>query len=154
MELTNDIFSENVENNSSEKIIGKIHKGEWKDVLHGLCFIKENEVIINYVYFKHLATQETYSCILNYITNNFDIVLSKNIEFIIHVNMKNLTLSDIDKHKSFIYTISEYLKERYPKKLSKCYVYNAPCFFSKVFTIVSMFIDKDTMKKIELVVTK
>jgi hypothetical protein len=151
MDSLNDIFSENIENNSSKKIIDKVRKGEWNDILKGLCSIKENCIILNYIYFKHLAKDETYTYILNYITNNIDKILLKNNEFIVHVNMKNLTIVDIDKHKEYIKYISEFLKDKYPEKLAKCYVHNAPFIFTQIFNIVSMFIDKETQKKIELV---
>ena len=151
MESLNEIFSENIENSSSEKIIEKVIKGEWNDIFKGLCTIKENCVILNYIYFKHIAKQETYNYILNYITNNIDKVLLSNNEFIVHVNMKNLTIVEIDKHKEYIKYISEFLKDKYPEKLAKCYVYNAPFIFTQIFNIVSMFIDKETQKKIELV---
>jgi hypothetical protein len=65
--------------------------------------------------------------------------------------MKNLTIVEIDKHKEYIKFISEFLKDKYPEKLAKCYVYNAPFIFTQIFNIVSMFIDKETQKKIELV---
>lgn len=151
MESLNEIFSDNIENNSSEKIVDKIKKGEWDEILKGLCTIKGNKVILNYIYFRHIAKNETYSYIINYITNNIDQVLLNNNDFIVHVNMKNLNIIDIDKHKSFIQNISGFLKEKYPQKLGKCYVYNAPFVFSQIYNIVSLFIDKDTQKKIELV---
>lgn len=154
MDLSNEIFSEINENSSSEKIIHKVKNGEWRDILNGLCCIKENSIVLNYIYFKYIAKDETYSYILNYITNNIDKVLQTNNQFIVHVNMKNLTIVDIDKHKIFIQNISGFLKDKYPQKLSKCYVYNAPFIFTQIFAIVSMFIDKDTQKKIELVVNK
>lgn len=150
METPIEIFYENIENTSSEKIIEKIKKGEWKDILNGLCFVKENIVVLNYVYFKHFATRETYSLILNFITNNIDAILLKNNYFIVKVNMKNLTIVDIDKHKIFIQNISGYLKEKYPQRLTKCYIYNAPFVFSQFFNIVSIFIDKETQSKIVL----
>ena len=153
MDSLNEIFSETFEN-SSEKIVDKIKKGEWNDILKGLCSSKENSIILNYIYFKHIAKQETYTYILNYITNNIDKVLLTNNEFIVHVNMKNLTIIDIDKHKEYIKLISEFLKNKYPEKLGKCYVYNAPFIFTQIFNIVSMFIDKDTQKKIQLVKNK
>jgi hypothetical protein len=65
--------------------------------------------------------------------------------------MKNLNIIDIDKHKSFIHNIAGFLKEKYPQKLSKCYIYNAPFVFAQIYNIISLFIDKDTQKKIELV---
>jgi len=151
MNSLKEIFSDNIDNNSSEKIRNKIQKGEWHEILNGLCFIKENSVILNYIYFKHVAQEQTYAYILNYITNNIDNVLTTNDNFIVHVNIKNLTLVDINKHKQFIKYISEFLKEKYPEKLAKCYVYNAPFIFAQFFTIVSMFIDNKTQKKILLV---
>lgn len=154
MDLSNEIFSEIIENSSSEKIINKVKNGEWEDILNGLCYIKENSIILNYIYFKYIAKDDTYSYILKYITNNIDNILLTNSQFAVHVNMKNLTIVDIDRHKIFIQNISGFLKDKYPKKLSKCYVYNAPFIFTQIFTIVSMFIDKDTQKKIELVVNK
>lgn len=154
METSFEIFLENIENSSSEKIIEKIRKGEWKDILSGLCFIKKNSVILNYIYFKYCATNDTYDFILNYITNIIDQILLTNNDFIVHLNMKNLTIIEIDRHKLFIQNISGYLKTKYPQKLAKCYVYNSPFIFTQVFNIVSMFIDKDTQQKIELVKNK
>lgn len=151
METLNEIFSENNENTCSEKIVDKIKKGEWSDVLSNMCFIKENNLILNYIFFKHFAIQQTYSFILKHITNNIDKILLTSSDFIVCVNMKNLTIIDIDKHKLFIQNISGYLKDKYPQKLSKCYIYNAPFVFAQFFNIVSMFIDKETQKKIELV---
>jgi hypothetical protein len=72
----------------------------------------------------------------------------------VHVNLKKLTLIDIDKHKEFIQDMSGHLKNKYPDKLIKCYIYNAPFVFSQIFNIVSLFIDKDTQKKIELIIKK
>lgn len=151
MDTLNKIFLDNFENNSFKKIKDKVKKEEWLEILNGLCYINEKNVILNYIYFKHVAQEQTYAYILNYITNNIDNVLTKNDDFIVHINMKTLTLFDIDKHKKFIQYISEFLKEKYHEKLAKCYVYNAPFIFTQFFSIVSMFIDKETQKKIVLV---
>jgi hypothetical protein len=151
MELLNDIFLENDNSNTSEKIINKIQKGELNDILSKLCFIHNNDVVIDYIYFKYLATDTTYNYILMYITKNIDNVLLKNREFIVHVNMKKISLTDIDKHRIFIQNLSCCLKDKYPDKLSKCYIYNTPIVFKQIFNIISVFIDKETQKKIELV---
>lgn len=151
LDLPSNIFSKNIEN-ISKKIMDKVNNSEWEDLLNGLCCIKNNHILLDYTYFKYLATNETYNLILYYIITNIDKVLIMDPEFIIHVNMKNLTISDISKHKQFIQEISTLLKEKYPEKLGKCYVYNAPCIFSQIFGLVSMFIDKDTQKKIELII--
>lgn len=151
MEQSNEIFTENECDITSEKIIDKIKKGELNDILSKLCFINKNALIIDYIYFKYLATENTYSYILMYITNNIDNILLTNNDFIVHVNMKKISLSDVDKHQIFIQNLSLYLKERYPDKLAKCYIYNAPFVFKQIFNIINVFIDKETQKKIELV---
>ena len=151
MEPPDDIFLNNFQNSSSEKILNNVKNGEWDAILNGLCFTNGNCVMLNYMYFKHIGNNETYGYILNYITNNIDKVLELNNEFIVCVNMKTLTVIDVDKHKDYIKLISEIFKTKYPDKLAKCYVYNAPYIFSQIFNIVSMFIDKETQRKMVLV---
>lgn len=134
--------------------IEKIKKGDENEILKNLCYIKENCINLNYIYFKYFATKDNYNCILNYIANNMDNILLDNENVVVHINMKTLTIADIDKHKGFIKFISLYFQEKYPKKLAKCYVYNSPFVFNQLYNIVCMFIDKETQKKIELVVNK
>lgn len=146
-----EIYLPKFENTSSEKIIEQIKKGEWNNILNELCFIKENMVILNYIYFKHFATKETYPIILNFIIIQIDKVLATNNEFVVHVNIKLLNVVDIDKHKSFIQQVSEGLKKKYPQKLDKCFIHNAPFVFAQIFNMISIFIDKDTQTKITLI---
>lgn len=134
-----------------EKIISKIIKGEWDDILSNLCNIKDNKIIIDYTYFKYFATKETYNIILTLITNNIDFILKTYPMFTVYINMKALTVIEIDKHKTFIQNISCFLKEKYPNKMAKCYVYNAPFVFSQVLNIVYLFVDKETQSKIEII---
>ncbi len=122
-----------------------------KNVFANMCYIKENNVVLNYIFFKLIAKEQKYNGILDYITNNIDKVLLKYPEFIVHVDMKNLTIVEIDKHKEYIKFVSEIFKNKYPRKLEKCYVYNAPFIFTQILHTVSMFIDKETQKKIILV---
>ena len=143
-----------LESSSSEKIIAKIKNGEWKDIMNGLCNIKYSLVILDNNYFKYFATKETYNIILSHVVNNIDTILSVNNGFTIHINMKGLTVSDIDKHYNFIQNISLLFKEKYPNKLTKCFIHNPPFVFSQIFNMISLFIDKETQSKIELVSTK
>lgn len=151
MELSNELFLEKDEYNSSEKIINKIQKGELSDILNRLCYINVNDIIIDSIYFKYLASEQTYEYILRFISNVIDNVLTRKTEFIVHLNMKNMSLSDIYKHQTFIKNISMEFKIKYPDTLLKCYIYNAPNVFKQIFNIVSTFIDKETQKKISLV---
>jgi hypothetical protein len=150
MDQIHNIFVECEEKISSEKIISKIKKGEINDIFNGLCKIKDGIIIIDYTYFKHFASLETYPVIISLITNNIDEVLKYKSFITVYLNMKTLTVTDIDKHKTFIYHILDLLNKKYPKKLDKCYVYNAPYIFSQIYNIVSLIIDKDTLMKIEL----
>jgi hypothetical protein len=152
MEL--DTIIEKFENTSSEKIILKITKGQWQDIYDGLCNIHQQSIRIDYVYFKHFATRETYSLILSLITNKIDTVLLNNNNFNVHVNMKSLSLLELEKHMDFIQNISKLLRDRYPNKLLKCFIYNAPFVFSQLFNIISFLIDKETLSKIELITNK
>ena len=150
MEIDSELFVE-TNDSISEKIITKIKKGEWNEVLNSICDIKNNKIIIDYIYFKYFATKETYSIILALISKNIDIILSSHNTFSVYINMKSLTMVEIDKHKFFIQHIASILKEKYPSKLCKCYIYNAPFVFSQFFNIISLFVDKETISKIELV---
>jgi len=154
MEELTDVFSANnifLTNDSIEIIVDRIKKGNLNDILSKLCYVEKNAVIINYIYFKYLATETMYNYILMYITNNIDNILLKYSEFIVHVNMYKLSISDIDKHQTFINNLSLVLKEKYPNKLLKCYIYKAPFMFKQIFNMISVFIDKETQEKIKLV---
>jgi len=151
MEATAKVFVPNFDNITSEKIILQIKSGEWQDIYKGLCSIKDNSMIIDYIFFRYFATKETYPIIQAIITFNIDTILKTSDIFNVYVNMKSLTISEVDKHKDFIQQITQMLKDRYPDKLSKCYIYNAPFIFSQVFNIISFFVDKPTLDKIELV---
>ena len=142
-------------NENCENIcIEKIKKSNENEILKKLCYIKEKCINLNYIYFKYFATKESYNCILNYIVKNIDNILLDNDNVVVHINMKKLSISDIDKHKGFIQYISLYFQEKYPNKLAKCYIYNSPFVFNQLYNIICMFIDKETQKKIELVVNK
>ena len=74
--------------------------------------------------------------------------MNTNDNFVVHVNMKSLGVSDFEKHKLFIQNISDYFKQRYDGKLLKCYIYNAPFVFAQIFNVIVSFIDKETQGKI------
>lgn len=149
--ITPDLF---LETSSSDEIITKIKTGNWSDIINGLCTIKDSSIILDNNYFKHFATKETYSIIVSRIIFNIDSILSAHDSFIVHINMKNLNVSDIDKHLKFIQYISTLFKERYQNKLTKCFIHNAPFIFSKLLNIIHLLIDKETQKKIEIVTMK
>ena len=58
--------------------IEKIKKSGGDETLNKLCYIKEDSIILNYIYFKYFAKKENYNCILNYIAKNIDNILLDN----------------------------------------------------------------------------
>jgi len=116
-------------------------------------FIKNGinrDIILDYRYFKLIAIEDNYEIIINTIIQNINENLKTNNTFTIHIYMKSLTLTDLDKYYPFICRITEILKTCYPDKLEKCYIYDAPFIFKQIFSIVSIFIDKKTQLKIQL----
>lgn len=151
--LEKDAVIEHFRKNDTNKviIIEKIKNQKYDEIFTGLCSIRDNSIILHYSYFKHFAMNDTYDIILQFIVSNIETILKNNTTFTVHVNANNLSLTDVDKHRSFILKMSETLNERFPYKLQKCYIYDAPFIFSQVFNIVSKFIDKETQKKIHVV---
>jgi hypothetical protein len=125
-----------------------------EDVLKKACYLyKENQIVINYSYLKWIMKNGVYTneCLIEYIMNVFKETLLYHKNFILHMNSSHLTMMDIDKYYLFIKNISLIMKESFPNKLDKCFVYNAPFIFSKLFSILSVFIDKATLQKIQIV---
>jgi hypothetical protein len=148
METCETIF---MEPSSSEHIVHKIKTGEWNDVLQCICSIKNNTILIDYTYFKYFGSNETYDLLINLCCSQIDHYLISNPSLVVHLNLKSLTIVEIDKHKRFIQNIALILSTKYPNKLQKCYIYNAPFVFSQLLNIICMFIDKETQSKFVLV---
>jgi len=134
-----------------EKIIKKIRGGEWDDILTKLCNSNNDSIFLDHTFFKHFASKETYHILTNYILNHINNILLTHNSFVVHLNMKNLTLLELDKHMGFLQTFSVFLKETYANKMDKCYIYNAPFIISNIISMISLFIDAETLKKIEIV---
>jgi hypothetical protein len=129
-----------------------IMKTCFNDVLSRLCFAIDSEnIILDYRYFKFIASSDNYEFIICYIVSVIQCALNKHETFILHVNLESLSLLHIEKHFGFIKRMSEVLKTTFPDKLNICNVYNAPFIFSKVISIVGAFVDKKTQQKIKLV---
>jgi len=135
----------------SDKIMEYIRNNNYTEIFEGLLYIKNNSLIIEYKYFKYFASVNTYDIITNYIDNKILEILKKYNTFTIYVNMKSISIADIDKHRNYISYISKIFSEKYPNLLHKCYIYNAPYIFEKIFTMIRVFIDTETQTKIQIV---
>jgi hypothetical protein len=135
----------------SQQILTKIKNLQIQEILNNFCCVKNDTVFIEYVYFKYLSSNDTYNVITQYLIRILDGVLLKNPLFTIHINMTALTLSEINTHHKFICAVSTLFKNKYPNKLAKCFIHNAPKVFSKIYSIISLFIDTETQLKIQLI---
>ena len=127
----------------------KLTEEQLKELLHNFCHVKaNNEISINYEYFKHLNAFIEKPLILNYLIYIIETVLKSFETFTVHANIKKLTLLEIDKNKEFIYEMSNILKTKFNDKLDVCFIYDGSFIFKQIYNLLSTFIDKITLSKI------
>ena len=123
-----------------------------KVTLNELCYINiDSEIILNYDCFKHIGNLKTYHIILQHIIDTFEKCLSAQDTLTVHLYIKSITLTELDKHLQFIKFFAETLKNRFPDKLEKCFVYDVSFVFYQCYNIISKFLDKKTKTKIEII---
>lgn len=137
--------------NAKEYVLTKIKNKDYSNIFDNLCKVVDDVLYIDYTYFKYLANETTYDVMDNIILLSINTVLSKYPTFTVHVNMKLLSITDINKHINFIKYICQKLSVLYPDKLHKVYIYNAVFIFSKAFGLIKNFLDIKTQEKIYLV---
>jgi len=133
--------------------IAQINKS-LKEILFLFCNANEdNEIIIDYRYLKLLENIITFDTdfIIKYVMSVISTVVKKQAHIIVHLCLHSLSLTDLEKHYSFMYKISDALKTAFPDNLQKCFIYKAPFIFSQFFSVISTFIDKKTLAKVELI---
>lgn len=139
---------------SKEKVIQYFQTGKFQDLLNYFCIVEDNNLILNYYYFKYLANSQTYDIFTNLIVGYIDNILQNYAKFNVHVSIHKLSVMEIHKHINFIRNMSDLLKTRYQDKMEKCSIYNASNLFSQIYELIVPFIDPDTQKKIGLVSKK
>ena len=136
--------------------INKINKN-FKDIFSSFCnFYQENEIIIDYRYFKLLEQINGLDkdFIIEYLVKTIQTVLQKKDKFFIHVCLQSLSISDIEKQYKFICKLSETLNNVIPDisdKLEKCFLYKAPFMLSQLISILSTCVNKKTLSNIQVV---
>jgi poly(3-hydroxyalkanoate) synthetase len=140
----------NLRTKINSRINLKLNEDKLNDLLTNFCSVKiNNEIELNYKYFKIIHTFIDKNDILNYLIYIIENVLSKYPTFIIHANIEKLTLLEIEKNKEFIHIMSNQLKETFPDKLELCIIYEGSFIFKQIYNFLSIFIDKKTLKKIQ-----
>jgi len=128
----------------------KLNEDKLNDLLNNFCHIKaNNEIEINYKYFKIINTFIDKNYILNYLIYIVENVLQKHQTFVVHVNIEKLTLLEVEKNRDFVQDMSNILKDKFPDKLEICLIYEGSFIFKQIYNLLSIFIDKKTLKKIK-----
>jgi len=127
-------------------------------ILNKLCFNHEDNIMIDYKIFKNIASVLTYDMIFKHLENvmnnatKHDSNNASSKKYLnIYVSMKSLSITDVDKHRNFISNLINYCNINYPNCLNVCHIYLASSIFKQAFSIFSMFIDKETKKKIHII---
>ena len=124
-----------------------------ENILEKICYINDNEFYINYPHFKLFANTDTFNIITEHIINNISKILKTCESFIFHFDVKGISLKDIDKYYNYCVYLSIIMKEKFPDKLQKCYVYNSTELFKILYSGFSIFIDKKTRNKFQFIDT-
>ena len=112
--------------------------------LNKFCNIKEKSIFMDYQIFKYFASESNYDAITSFVIDCLKSILKRSDTFTIHLSLKSLTLTELDKHYNYITKVCTIFKNEFPDKLDICFIYHAPFVFSQIISIISVFIDKKT----------
>jgi len=123
-------------------------KPTFSELLSNFCqIIGNNEIAMDFKHFKFIASKETYSFLIEHINLIIQTILTSCEHTILHINLKSLSISDIDKHQLFIKNLSE--SKNFVENISYCNVYNSGFVFSSLLTSIFMFLNIETRKEIK-----
>jgi hypothetical protein len=137
----NNYFNNNVLNSTDSMEI----------MLHKLCCVNGNNLIIDYRIFKSIGSTSTYNAIFKHVDDIVSNTMTKFPILNVHLSMKSLSIVDTDKHSQFLINLIQHFNRTYKNILDVGNIYLAPSIFVQVFSIFSFVIDKDTKKKINIV---
>jgi hypothetical protein len=120
-------------------------------IMNNICYTDKSNLTIQFSFFKKFANKNNYDIITQFIINNIDSILRKYDLIDVHFSLYKMDLLDLEKHYEFLINICKLMQTTYPDKLNKFIIYQPPYIYSKIYAIISTFIDKKTRSKIQLV---
>jgi len=144
----------NKNNNQYSNNNSALQNKSFHDLINSFCHVNaEKEVVIDFRYFKLLSTWNGFDTdfMIQHVMNAIEMALKYNENFIMHMYLKSLSMTDVEKYYSFIVKISETFKNKFADKLRRCFLYKPPFIFAQLFNIVSAFFDKKTISKLQTV---
>lgn len=122
-----------------------------EQITNNICYIDENNVMIQYGFFKKFGNKNNYDIITQHIVNKINTILIRYDSINVHFSLHKMDLLDLEKHYEFLLCICKLMQTAYPDKLNKFNIYQPPFIYSKIYSIISTFIDKTTRSRIKLV---
>ena len=119
-----------------------------QEILDKMCYYKENIVIFDYKIFKLIGSKATYDAIFQHFENIIMQILLNYPNVNVHACMKSMSISELDKHKDFISSVCKIFNTKYANVLNKCFIYQAPSVFTQIYSVISIFLHKETREKI------
>jgi hypothetical protein len=127
------------------------HASSSQEILDKVCYIIDDCIYMDYRFFKPIGNATVYEPLIAHIIEKIRQLLLKTPLLIVHVSLKGFSIREMEKHITFFKRISVALDTHYPRKLTGCYVYNSSSIFTQLFSLLTCFIDKETLKKVQLV---
>lgn len=140
---------------TTEQVLANISKmttgpDPTNNLMNAICHIHENLLVVDYRYFKYIASPNSYETIVTHMNNVMNKYLFTNSQLYVHLCIKGLTVAEIDKHMAFFKNVTQLFSKNFDNKMAKCYIYKSSYLFTQLFNLVSCFIDKITLQKVEL----
>jgi hypothetical protein len=121
------------------------------DILNKIAFANKNEVFLNIAILKLIASSITYPNIASHIYTLLKETSTTYKTVVVHAYLKTINLSDLDKHKTFVIDMIKKCNDELPDILDACYMYKAPFVFAQIYSVISVFIDKETRQKMHII---
>jgi len=146
----NEYYSENQKNmffkkqqkfECAESIVNNI---DLNTILSVMFKVEENNIIFNYGVFKAVASPNIYMTIAHYLFQITDSVIQSHGTYNLRVDLAGLTMSAIERYKSFVALVSaEGLRigKGFLKHLELVHVHNPPTFVEYLCGIVIPIVD-------------
>lgn len=122
-----------------------------ENILDKICHRKEDELHLNYSYFKQFANTSTFDLLTDHIISTISKILETRELFIFHLDVKGLTCTDVDKYYKFCVSSTHVMGEKFPDKLQQCYVHNASELFKLLYLGFSCYLTKRTRSKFQII---
>ena len=110
-----------------------------------------NKIIFNYTIFKLYANDDIYNLIIQKVLDLYDIILTKNPDFEIHVILDTFTITAAERYKNVIKMFCEKCmnsKMNYTDCLRCMYIYYCPSMIESIAILLKPFIDPKIISRV------